>query len=145
MEEMKVLNIHKLNIYQVLSFIFKIKWDIAPAAFWNDFWEISHWYLTGFSQSNFLEGNILPNRTKFAVLSRGPRLWKRLLNQEQKAWHIAINDFRNSVKTSLLCLENEIIYFWIWRRKIKGNNYLHCVLFDSHCVKSDIIPCGFLW
>ena len=52
----------------------------------------------------------MSNQTKFAVLSRGPRLWNRLLNQKQKNMAY-INDFKNSVKTSLLYLENEIIYF----------------------------------
>ena len=33
MEEMKALDIYKLNIYQVLTFMFKIKQDAAPAAF----------------------------------------------------------------------------------------------------------------
>ena len=33
MEEMKVLNICKLNIYQVPTFMFKIKRDTAPVAF----------------------------------------------------------------------------------------------------------------
>ena len=33
MEEMKVLNIYKLNIYQVLTFIFRIKRDTTPAVF----------------------------------------------------------------------------------------------------------------
>ena len=88
----------------------KIKRDSARAAFRNDFREISHRYPTGFSQSNFVEGNILSNQTKFAVSSRGPRLWNRLLNQEQKNMAY-INGFKNSVKTSLLYLENEIIYF----------------------------------
>ena len=37
MEEMKVLNIYKLNFYQVLTFTFKIKRDSAPAAFRNNF------------------------------------------------------------------------------------------------------------
>ena len=46
MEEMKVLNIYKLNIYQVLTFMFKIKRDTAPAAFRSDFREISHRYPT---------------------------------------------------------------------------------------------------
>ena len=64
--------------------MFKIKRDTAPAAFRNDFREISDRYPTGFSQSNFVEGNILSNQTKIAVSSRGPRLWNRLLNQEQK-------------------------------------------------------------
>ena len=59
MEEMKVFIICKLEIYQVLTFMFKIKRDTAPAAFRNDFQEISHRYRRGFSQSNFAEGNIL--------------------------------------------------------------------------------------
>ena len=37
MEEMKVLNIYKLNFYQVLTFMFKIKRDSASAAFRNNF------------------------------------------------------------------------------------------------------------
>ena len=59
----------EINIYQVLTFMFKIKRDTAPAAFQIDFREISHWYPTRFSQSNFIKGNILSNQTKFAVLS----------------------------------------------------------------------------
>ena len=42
MEEMKVLNTYKLNIYKVLTLMFKIKRDSAPAAFRNDFQEISN-------------------------------------------------------------------------------------------------------
>ena len=68
-EEMKALNIYKLNIYQVFTFMFEIKGDSAPAAFRNDFREISHRYSTGFSQSNLAESNILSNQTKFAVSS----------------------------------------------------------------------------
>ena len=109
MEEMKVLNIYKLNIYQVLTFMFKIKRDSVPTPFRSNFREIFHQYPTRFSQSNFVEGNVLSNQTKFAVSSRGPRLWNRLLNQEQKNMAY-INGFKNSVKTSFLYLENEIVY-----------------------------------
>ena len=70
MEEMKVLNIYNFNIYQVLTFMFKIKRDTAPAVFQNNSRERYHRYPTGFSQSNFVEGNILSNQTKFAILSR---------------------------------------------------------------------------
>ena len=59
MEEMKVVNIYKLNIYQVLTFMFKIKRDSLPAAFRKDFREISHRYHTGFSQSSFVEGGLV--------------------------------------------------------------------------------------
>ena len=85
--------------------MFQIKRDTAPSAFRNDFREISHRYPTEFSQSNFVKGNILTDQTKFGVFSRGPRLWNRLLSQEQKKFAY-INGFKNSVKTSLFCLEN---------------------------------------
>ena len=90
--------------------MFKIKRDTAPEAFRNNFREIYHHYSTGFSQGNFVESNILSNQTTFAVSSRGPRLWNRLLHQKQKNTAY-INGFKNSVKASLLCLEYEIIYF----------------------------------
>ena len=116
MEKMKVLNIYKLNIYQALTFVFKIKRVTTPAAFWDDFWDDISSLFYGFSQSNFVVGNILSNQTKFWNI-----LWNILLNQEQKNMAY-INGFKNSVKTSLLCLENEIIYFWIWGRKIRDKN-----------------------
>ena len=109
---MKVLNIYKLNPYKLFTFMFKIKRDSASAAFRNNFREISHGYPTESSQSNFVKGNILSNQTKFAISSRGPRVWNRHLSQEQKSM-VYINGFKNSVKTSLLCLGNDIIYFWI--------------------------------
>ena len=31
------------------------------------------------------------------------------------------------------------------RTTIKDKNYLYCVLFDSQCVRSDVITYGFLW
>ena len=34
-----------------------------------------------------------------------------------------INGFKNSLKTSPLCLENEVIYFWIWGKKINDKNH----------------------
>ena len=43
--------------------MYKIKRDTALAAFRDNFREISHRYPTGFSQSNFVESNILSNQT----------------------------------------------------------------------------------
>ena len=91
---MKVLNIYNFNIWQVLTLMFKIKRNNAPAAFRNDFRETSHCNPTGFSQSNFEEGNILSNQTKIVVSFRGSGLWDRLLNQEQKNMTY-INGFKN--------------------------------------------------
>ena len=40
MVRMKVLNIYKINIYQILNFMFKIKANIAPCIFENQLTEI---------------------------------------------------------------------------------------------------------
>ena len=52
-----------------------------------------------------------------------------------------INGFKNSVKTLPL-------YSFVeekFRTKMKDKDSLYSVLFDSHCVKSDVIPYVFLW
>ena len=77
--------------------MFKIKRDSLPSAFRNNFRKISHQYPLGFSQSNFVEGNILLNQTKFAVSFRGPRIWSPYLNQEHKNM-ACINSVKNSEK-----------------------------------------------
>ena len=42
MVRMKVLNIYKLNIYQILNFMFKIKTNTAPCIFENQFMKTRH-------------------------------------------------------------------------------------------------------
>ena len=51
-----------------------LKQDTEPAFSRKDFGEIFHRYPAGFSQSDFLEGNIMSNQTKFAVLSQNPKV-----------------------------------------------------------------------
>ena len=110
MLKMKILNIYKLNIYQVLTFMFKIKTNTAPLVFRTKFKEIQHIYPTRFSKNSFVENQLVYSQTKFSVSSRGPRLWNNILDQHQKSIdHETI--FKESVKLSLLSLENEIRFF----------------------------------
>ena len=83
MVRMKVLNIYKLNIYQILNLMFKIKANTAPCIFQNQFMEIQHQYSTRFSKNNFVESHLVCSQTKFSVSSRGPRLWTKLLDLQQ--------------------------------------------------------------
>ena len=82
---MKALNIYKLNIYHILNFMFKIKTNTAPSSFENQFTEIQHQYSTRFSKNSFVESQSVYSQTKFSVSSRGPRLWNKLLDQQQKS------------------------------------------------------------
>ena len=46
MVRMEILNIYKLNIYQVLNFMFKINTNMAPRILGNQFMEIHYQYST---------------------------------------------------------------------------------------------------
>ena len=100
---MKILNIIKLNIYQVLNFMHRIKTNINSN-------EINHSYPTRFSNNRFVEKKIFLTQAKFSVSSRGPRLWNNLLNTQQRTMEREIS-FKNSIKSTLLLLENEIRFF----------------------------------
>ena len=76
----KVLNIYKLNIYQILNFMFKIKANTAPCIFQNQFTEIQHQYLSRFSKNSFVESQLVYSQTNVFVSSRGLRLWNKLLD-----------------------------------------------------------------
>ena len=110
MGRMKVLNIYKLNIYQILNFIFKIKTNTAPCIFEKQFTGIQHQYSTRFSKNSFVESQLVYSQTKFSVSSRGPRLWNKLVDQQQKSLDRE-TCFKKSIKLSLLSLENEIRFF----------------------------------
>ena len=110
MVRMKVLNIDKLSIYQNLNFRFKIKINTAPCIFENQFTEIQYKYSTRFSNNSFVESQLVYSQTEFSVSSRGPRLWNKLLDQQQKCLGRE-TCFKKSVKLSLLSLENQIRFF----------------------------------
>ena len=69
MVRMKVLNIYKLIIYQILNFMFKIKTNTAPCIFQNQFTEIQHQYSTRFSKNSFAESQLVYSQTRFSVSS----------------------------------------------------------------------------
>ena len=110
MIRMKVLNIYKLNIYQIFNFMFKMKTNAAPCIFENQFTEIQHQYSTRFGKNSFVESQLVYSQTKFSVLSWGPRLWNKLLDQQQKFLGRETS-FKKSIKLNLRSMENELRNF----------------------------------
>ena len=110
MVRMKVLNIYKLNIYQILNFMFKIKTNTAPCIFENQFMEIQTQYSTRSRKNSFAESQSVYSKTKFSVLSRRPRLWNKLLDQQQKSLDSEAS-FKKPIKLTLFPFENELGFF----------------------------------
>ena len=110
MEENGILNVYKLNLYQVLNFMFRVHNETIPKSFQTKFQYIEHKYETRQSKDNF----IIPKRntqiTRFAISSRGPRIWNSLTNNPTKTI-----DFypllKSTIKENLLKLKTETNYF----------------------------------
>ena len=75
MTKMKILNIYKLNIYQVLNFMHRIKTNTAPIVFHSSFNEINHPYSTRFSNNRFVEKKAFLTPSKIAVSSLGGTIY----------------------------------------------------------------------
>ena len=84
--------------------MFKIKTNTTPCIFGNHFTEIQHQYSTRFSKNSFVESQLVYSQTKFSVLSRGPRLWNKLLDLQQKSLDRE-TCFKKSIKLSFLSSE----------------------------------------
>ena len=106
MIKLKVLNIYKLSINQILIFMFNIKTNIAPFIFGNKFTEIQQQYLTRFSKSSCIKNQLVRSQTKFSVLSRGPMVLNKLLDQQHKYLNREAC-FKKAIKLFILSLENE--------------------------------------
>ena len=65
--------------------MFKIKANTAPCIFQNQFTEVQDQYSTRFIKNSFVESQLVYNQTEFSVSSRGPRLWNKLLDKQQKS------------------------------------------------------------
>ena len=75
MEENGILNVYKLNLYEVLNFMFRVHSETIPKSFQTKFQYTELNYETRRSKDNF----IIPKRntriTRFAISSRGPHIW----------------------------------------------------------------------
>ena len=77
MKHLDILNIYKLNLYQILNIMFRARTNSIPETLQNKFKIIEHNYSTRYSEYNFKEPNILLRVTKFAISSRGSRVWNK--------------------------------------------------------------------
>ena len=109
MRELCVLNICQVNIY-VLNLMFKVKNSLIPDAFQSKFNMISHDYFTKNSMCNFKEPQFSLKITKFAISSRGPRLWNKILDNKTKAF-TSYSLLQTTIKNRLINLENAVLFF----------------------------------
>ena len=110
MEENGILNVCKLNLYQVLNFMFRVHNKTIPKSFQTMFQYIEHKYETRNSKDNFIMSKSNTRITRFAISSRGPRIWNPLTNNPTKTIDF-YPLFKSTIKENLLKLKTETNYF----------------------------------
>ena len=110
MKHLDILNISKLNLYQIINIMCPVKTISIPETLQNKFKIIEHNYSTRYSGCNFKEPNILLRVTKFAISSRGPRIWNKHTDKLLKTTN-SLPLFKAKIKDRLIKLKNISIYF----------------------------------
>ena len=110
MRKLKILNVHKLNLFQILNFMHRVKNNTIPSVFHQKFQITDHIYPTRNSQNNFVQSMIKINQSKNAISARGPSLWNNILNENLKCL-TSPELFKGKVKDLLHSIENEIQFF----------------------------------
>ena len=109
MEKNTILNAYKLNLYQVLNFMFRLHNEIIPKGCQTKFQYIEHKYETRQSKGNF----IIPKRntriTRFAISSCGPGIRNSLSNNPTKTIDFD-SLFKSTIKENLLKLKTGTNY-----------------------------------
>ena len=90
--------------------MFKVKNGLIPDALQNKFNMISHDYFTINSMCNFKKPRFSLKLTKFAISSRGPRLWNKTLDNNTKTF-TSYSLFQTTIKNKLINLENAVLFF----------------------------------
>ena len=105
----KILNVHKLNIFNTSVFMYKIQGKSAPIIFFPKFRKPSHSYPTRFSHLNYLKPTLKPNKCKYGISYRGLFIWNNFLRTADKEI-TDVTKFKGATKSKLLSLKTEISF-----------------------------------
>ena len=84
LKDMNALNVHQINVFQVLKIIYEPKHNLNPTVFDNTFTEIRYKYPTRFSRNNFKQPKKNTKATSFAISSCGSKIWNNYLSEFEK-------------------------------------------------------------
>ena len=115
MKHLDILNIYKLNLYQILNIMFRVKTNSISETLQNKFNTIEQSYSTRYSEYSFKEPNNLLRVTKFAISSRGPRIWNKNTDKLLKTTS-PLPLFKAKIKDRLIKFKKHFHIFSIMNR-----------------------------
>ena len=109
MLDLNALNVYQLNIFHILQFMHKVKYNLVPEVFRDQFSFIHHNYPTRFSKFN--NRTPKPSTTpKFSILSRGPKLFNCILNDTEKCIN-NVKVFKKQIKSKVISITSVNRFF----------------------------------
>ena len=88
--------------------MYKMKHNLTPNLFTEQFTSIEHKYETRFSKNSYAVPKTVLKSSSFAIRHRGPYVWNNFLSNEHKS-EISLRPFIKTLKTKLL-LTNKTDY-----------------------------------
>ena len=110
MKHLDILNVYKLNLYQILNMIFRVKTNSIPETLQNKFKVIEHNYSTRYSEYSFKEPNIFFRVAKFATSPHRPPHWNKHIDKFLKTTN-SLPLLKAKIKDCLIKLKKISIYF----------------------------------
>ena len=105
----KVLNVYKVNMVNVVTFMYKVNPKAASNVFLSRFHRPLHSYLTRFCELNYVQATHNIKTSKYSISIRGPYIWNSFLSSEEKQI-TTMHNFKTITKSRLLFLENEVAF-----------------------------------
>ena len=113
MHKLGILNVFKLNIFQTLVFMFKVRKGMSPKVFIDEFKKINHKYPTRHSKDCFSLPKIKSSFGKFSMSYRGPYLWNSFVKQHSvlRDEKTSLESFKVLTKRIILRIQNDLHYY----------------------------------
>ena len=108
LKALAILNVYRLNLYQTLIFMFKLKHKMILELFQSHLSVIYHRYLTRYSSNSFKISKTSLHETDFSIYCRG---LESGIIYSAKVWknRTKLNSFKNSIKPTFLNRQRDSI------------------------------------
>ena len=97
----RILNVFEINLFQLMTIMFRHKKQLLPEIFSNKFAPASNRYSTRLTRHGYREKTPPSQLNKFSITTRGPYVWNRMTCKEAKVSH-TLQSFKKQIKSYLL-------------------------------------------
>ena len=112
LQQMNALNVYELNVFNILCFMYKCKYDLSPTVFHEIYKQKPKNKYQLRRNEPLYEPLCRTNFDKFCITYRGPSLWNKIvLNNFDFSDNPSFSSFKFELKKIIFSLRNVELYF----------------------------------